>query len=194
MAVRIRLKRMGRTHRPFYRVCAIDRHSPRDGRVLEELGTYDTSIVDTDARAVLKKDRVDYWLGVGAQPSDKVGVLIKKYGTNGTHLEKQEAALLTLAEPRRVPEPGAPASLPKKPEEPKPEEPKPAESKPEEPKPAESKPAEEAKADAPAPVPATNAKAEESKVEVTKAEEKKETRSEERRVGKECRSRWSPYH
>jgi len=171
VAVRIRLKRMGRTHRPFYRVCAIDRHSPRDGRVLEELGTYDTSIVDTDARAVLKKDRVDYWLGVGAQPSDKVGVLIKKYGTNGTHLEKQETALLTLAEPRKVPDPGAPASLPKKPEEPKPE---------------ESKPAEEAKADAPAPaaVPATDAKAEESKVESskteeTKIEENKETAAEE---------------
>ncbi len=144
MAVRIRLKKMGRRHLPFYRVCAIDRRTPRDGRVLEELGTYDTSIADTDARAVLKKDRVDYWLGVGAQPSDKVAVLIKKYGTNGSHVEKQEAALLTLAEPRKVPDPGAPASMPKIPEEPK-------------------KPTEEAKADAPA------AAAEETKVEETKA-------------------------
>ncbi|MEC8473963.1 MAG: 30S ribosomal protein S16, partial [Planctomycetota bacterium] len=41
MAVRIRLKKMGRTHRPFYRVCAMDQRSPRDGRVIEELGTYD---------------------------------------------------------------------------------------------------------------------------------------------------------
>ena len=117
MAVRIRLKRMGRAHRPFYRVCAIDRHSPRDGRVLEELGTYDTSIADTDARTVLKKDRIDYWLGVGAQPSDRCAVLIKKYGTDGTHTENQQQALLKLAAPKQVPAPGTPASLPKKVEE-----------------------------------------------------------------------------
>jgi small subunit ribosomal protein S16 len=117
VAVRIRLKRMGRAHRPFYRVCAIDRHAPRDGRVLEELGTYDTSIVDTDARTVLKKDRIDYWLGVGAQPSDRCAVLIKKYGTDGTHAENQQQALLKLAVPKQVPAPGTPASLPKKAEE-----------------------------------------------------------------------------
>jgi len=118
VAVRIRLKRMGRTHRPFYRVCAIDRHTPRDGRVLEELGTYDTSVADTDARAILKKERIDYWLSVGAQPSDRVAVLIKKYGTDGTHADSQQQALLKLSEPKQVPTPGTPASLPKKPEEP----------------------------------------------------------------------------
>jgi len=111
VAVRIRLKRMGRTHRPFYRVCAIDRHSPRDGRVLEELGTYDTSVADTDARAVLKKERIDYWLSVGAQPSDRVAVLIKKYGSSGTHVDKQQQALMVLAEPKQIPNPGTPASL-----------------------------------------------------------------------------------
>ena len=120
MAVRIRLKRMGRAHRPFYRVCAMDRHTPRDGRVLEELGTYDTSIANTDARAVLKKDRIDYWLSVGAQPSDRCAVLIKKYGTDGTHAESQQQALQRLAEPRQVPAAGTPASLPKKAEEAKP--------------------------------------------------------------------------
>ena len=73
MAVRIRMKKMGRTHRPFYRICATDQHAPRDGRVLEELGTYDTSVADTDARAILKTDRIDYWLSVGAQPSEKIG-------------------------------------------------------------------------------------------------------------------------
>ena len=114
MAVRIRLKKMGRTHRPFYRVCAMDRHAPRDGRALEELGIYDPSIAHTDARAVLNKERIDYWLSVGAQPSDKMSVLIKKYGTDGTHLEQQQAALLKLAEPRVLPDPGSPASLPKK--------------------------------------------------------------------------------
>jgi len=122
VSVRIRMKKMGRTHRPFFRVCAIDKRSPRDGRVLEELGTYDTSVPDTNARALLKADRIDYWLSVGAQPSDKVAVLIKKYGTNGTHKSQQEAALERLAQLTVVPDPGAPVSLPEKTEEPKPEE------------------------------------------------------------------------
>ncbi|MCA9213158.1 MAG: 30S ribosomal protein S16 [Planctomycetales bacterium] len=105
MAVRIRLKRMGRTHRPFYRVCAVDKRAPRDGRVIEELGFYDPMVSETDARARLKSDRIDYWLGVGAQPSDKVKVLIKKYGSNGTHLEQQAAALERLNIKPQAPEP-----------------------------------------------------------------------------------------
>ena len=103
MAVRIRLKKLGRRHRPFFRLCAIDGRAPRDGRVLEELGTYDPMIGDTDARAVLNGPRIDYWLGVGAQPSDKVKVLIKKYGTNGTHLDQQKEALERIKpKPRQV--------------------------------------------------------------------------------------------
>jgi small subunit ribosomal protein S16 len=86
------MKKMGRRHRPFFRICAMDSRSPRDGKVIEELGYYDPMCKETDARAVLKADRMDYWLGVGAQPSDKVAVLIKKYGTNGTHLDQQRAA------------------------------------------------------------------------------------------------------
>ncbi len=97
MAVRIRLKKMGRKHRPFFRVCAMDSRAPRDGRVIEELGTYDPMVPETDARALLKGERIDYWLGVGAQPTPKVGVLIKKYGTGGSHLEQQEAALGRLS-------------------------------------------------------------------------------------------------
>lgn len=96
MAVRIRLKKMGRAHRPFFRVCAVDQRSPRDGRVIEELGHYDPMCPETDARALLKGDRIDYWVGVGAQPSEKVKVLIKKYGSDGTHLEQQKAALERL--------------------------------------------------------------------------------------------------
>ncbi len=122
MAVRIRLKKMGRAHRPFYRVCAFDHHAPRDGRALEELGTYDTSIHNTDARAVLNAERIDYWLSVGAQPTEKVAILIKKYGKDGTHLDQQKVALEELAAPKSIPDPGAPASLPKKPEEEKPAE------------------------------------------------------------------------
>ena len=117
MAVRIRLKKLGRRHRPYFRVCAMDQRSPRDGKVLEELGTYDPMVADVDARAVLNGERISYWLGVGAQPSDKVKTLIKKYGAEGTHLEQQKAALEQMAQPKTIPDPGRPASLPKKQEE-----------------------------------------------------------------------------
>jgi len=96
LAVRIRMKKLGRTHRPFYRICAMDSRAPRDGRALEELGTYDPMVPETDARVVLNRERVDYWLSVGAQPTEKVKVLIKKYGTGGTHLKQQEEALARL--------------------------------------------------------------------------------------------------
>lgn len=107
------MKRMGRTHRPFYRICATDRRTPRDGRVIEELGTYDPSVPDTNARCTIKAERVDYWLSVGAQPSDKVRVLIKKFGTNGTHLKDMENARSRLSMPRIVPEAGEPVLAPK---------------------------------------------------------------------------------
>lgn len=117
MAVKIRMKQFGRKHRPFYRICAMDARSPRDGKVLEELGTYDPMVKDTDARVTLKGERVEYWLSVGAQPTEKVAVLIKKYGPNGTHAEAQKAALERMAQPKQVPPPGEPASLPKQQEE-----------------------------------------------------------------------------
>ena len=104
MAVRIRMKQMGRTHRPFYRICAMDQRAPRDGKVLEELGIYDPMVRDTDARVQLNCERVDYWLGVGAQPSEKVAVLLKKYGTDGSHAEANKSALDKLAQPRIVPD------------------------------------------------------------------------------------------
>lgn len=96
MAVRIRMKKMGKKARPFYRIVVVDSRSPRDGEVIEEVGQYDPMVADTDARVVLKSERVDYWLGVGAQPSEKAAVLIKKYGTKGTHLAKQESAVARL--------------------------------------------------------------------------------------------------
>ena len=96
MAVRIRLKKMGRKHRPFFRLCAMDSRSPRDGRVIEELGTYDPMVPETDARAILKGERIDYWLSVGAKPTPKVGVLIRKYGTDGSHLAQQTEAIERL--------------------------------------------------------------------------------------------------
>ena len=112
MAVRIRMKKMGRRHRPFFRICAVDGRAPRDGKMIEELGHYDPMVPETDARALLNGERIDYWLSVGAQPSDKVKVLIDKYGTNGTHLEQQRQALErvklnkpTAPPPRTVPKP-----------------------------------------------------------------------------------------
>jgi small subunit ribosomal protein S16 len=105
------MKMFGRRHRPFFRVCVTDVRSPRDGRVLEEVGYYDPMVPETDARAVLNGERIDHWIGVGAQPSEKVAVLIKKYGTNGTHLDEQKAAVDRLTAQRR--RPGVPTDLPK---------------------------------------------------------------------------------
>ncbi len=79
MAVRIRMMLLGRKHRPYYRIVAIDGRQPRDGRTIEELGTYDPMIKDTDNRVTLVPERVKYWLSVGALPSEKVSVLLKKY-------------------------------------------------------------------------------------------------------------------
>ena len=77
MAVRIRLARSGAKKRPFYRIVAADSHSPRDGRFLERLGTYDPTT--EDATVTLKEDRVRYWLGTGAKPSETVARLLRKH-------------------------------------------------------------------------------------------------------------------
>jgi small subunit ribosomal protein S16 len=73
------MKRLGRKHRSYFRIVAIDSRQPRDGRVIEELGSYDPMVKNTDERVRLKPDRVRYWMGVGAKPSERVAVLIKKY-------------------------------------------------------------------------------------------------------------------
>lgn len=90
----------------------MDQRSPRDGRVIEEVGHYDPMCPETDARTVLKSDRIDHWLSVGAQPSDKVKVLIKKYGTDGTHAEAQAAALERLGRRKEYTPSLAPAPKP----------------------------------------------------------------------------------
>lgn len=79
MAVRIRMKRLGRTHRPFYRICIMDQRSPRQGKAIEEVGTYDPMVRDKARRVTLNLERVEHWLSVGAQPSEKVAVLIRKF-------------------------------------------------------------------------------------------------------------------
>jgi small subunit ribosomal protein S16 len=108
------MKRLGRTHRPFYRICAIDSRCPRDGKAIEELGHYDPMVKDTDARAILKGDRIAYWMSVGALPSEKVAILIKKYGKDGTHLAQQAAALEKIKTTRpQAPAPYIPPPKPK---------------------------------------------------------------------------------
>jgi small subunit ribosomal protein S16 len=78
--VRIRLKRTGRRHRPSYRLAAVDQRATRDGMVIEELGLYDPDNKNPDMQSRLKKERIEYWLGQGAQPTDTVRNLLKKSG------------------------------------------------------------------------------------------------------------------
>jgi small subunit ribosomal protein S16 len=73
------MKRLGRKHRSYFRIVAIDSRQPRDGRIIEELGSYDPMVKNTDDRVRLKPDRIKYWLSVGAKPSEKVEVLLNKY-------------------------------------------------------------------------------------------------------------------
>lgn len=78
MAVRIRLTRMGAKKRPFYRIVIADSKARRDGRFIEIVGTYNP--LKHPAEVTLKDERVRYWLGVGATPSDTVRNILKKNG------------------------------------------------------------------------------------------------------------------
>src|SRR4029077_7524466 len=108
MAVRIRMKMMGRKHRHFYRIVAIDSRQPRDGRVIEELGTYDTSVKNTEERVKLLPKRIKYWLSVGARPSEHVSVFLKKYLGKWEQKEAEAAAAASAAP--SAPAEGAPAT------------------------------------------------------------------------------------
>ncbi|SDM51323.1 30S ribosomal protein S16 [Actinomyces ruminicola] len=78
MAVKIRLKRLGKKFAPFYRVVVVDSRKKRDGRVIEEIGVYDPMQEPSLIR--IDSERAQYWLGVGAQPSDAVFNLLKITG------------------------------------------------------------------------------------------------------------------
>ena len=111
MAVRIRMKRIGRTHRPFYRICVMHQQNARDGKAIEEVGTYDPMVADKSKRVVLKMDRIEHWVGVGAQPSDKVATLIKKVKTGNFGSAKAPAPLQAPKErPKLAPAEEAPAA------------------------------------------------------------------------------------
>jgi small subunit ribosomal protein S16 len=93
VAVRIRMKMMGRTHRHYFRIVAIDHRQPRDGRVIEELGTYDPHKKDTETRVTLTPDRIKYWLSVGAKPSEQCAVFFNKYMAKFEALAAEEKAM-----------------------------------------------------------------------------------------------------
>jgi len=76
--VRIRLKRTGRCNKPSFRLTAVDIRKSRDGKVLEELGAYIPAHRIPEERCRLRMDRIDYWLSVGAQPTETVRQLLKK--------------------------------------------------------------------------------------------------------------------
>ena len=79
MAVRIRLKRLGRRNRPFWRICATDKRAARDGRVIEELGHYDPHLANQDKFAI-NRERVVHWLKMGGSPSKTVTELLGHVG------------------------------------------------------------------------------------------------------------------
>lgn len=81
MGLRIRLTRAGAKKRPFYRIVVADSQSPRDGRFIERVGSYNPMVArDHAERLVLNGERVKHWLGVGAQPSDRVARFIHEAG------------------------------------------------------------------------------------------------------------------
>lgn len=96
--VKLRFKRLGRSHRAFFRLNAVDSRFPRDGRVIEELGYYEPGHKDKDKQFVAKLDRCRYWLDHGAQPSETVSSLLKRAGVEHKQL--------------KLPKPGKPKAAP----------------------------------------------------------------------------------
>ena len=72
MSLKLRLARAGTKKRPYYHVVVADARSPRDGRFIEKIGTYDPKLADKDKRVTLVAERAQHWLSVGAQPTDRV--------------------------------------------------------------------------------------------------------------------------
>lgn len=170
MAVKIRLKRMGKIRAPFYRIVVADSRTKRDGRVIEEIGKYhpteEPSVIE------IKSDRALYWLGVGAQPTEQVAALLKLTGDWGTFKgEKGAKNSVKLAEAK----PEFQADEKKKPVlKPKAEVPAKTEKADKADKPEKAAKAEEAAdADAAADAPKDDVKSEE-KADEAKAEEPKD--------------------
>ena len=108
MAVSIRLRREGAKNRPYYKVVVADSRSPREGRFIEIIGTYDPK--KPGHNSTLNIDRVEYWISKGAQPSDTVRSLIKKNKKPAATAEP--AAKTEQNEQQSVPEPSSPPAAP----------------------------------------------------------------------------------
>ena len=101
MAVKIRLKRLGKIRAPYYRVVVADSRTKRDGRVIEEIGKYhpteEPSVIE------INSDRAQYWLGVGAQPTEQVAALLKLTGDWGKFKgEGNTESVVKVAEPKEA--------------------------------------------------------------------------------------------
>ena len=108
MAVSIRLRREGAKNSPYYKVVVADRRSPRDGKFIEIIGTYDPKIPGRNSTVNI--DRVEYWISKGAQPADTVRSLIKK--NKKTAATAEPAAKTEQNEQQPVPEPSSPPAPP----------------------------------------------------------------------------------
>src|SRR5260370_16709806 len=119
MAVAIRLRREGALNRPYFKVVVTDKRSPRDGKFIEIVGTYDPK--KPGLNSTLKLDRIEHWISKGAQPSDTVRSLIKKNKNPEAAAKKAEATAAKkaakAAKPAPEPEP-APAPAPAAPQPP----------------------------------------------------------------------------
>jgi len=123
MAVAIRLRREGALNRPYFKVVVTDKRSPRDGKFIEIVGTYDPK--KRGMNSTLKLERIDYWISKGAQPSDTVRSLIKK-NKNPEAAAKKMAAVEAkkAAKPKAAPKteaPPAPAATAEAPAAPAPQ-------------------------------------------------------------------------
>ena len=99
MAVKIRLKRLGKIRAPYYRIVVADSRTKRDGRVIEEIGKYhptqNPSVIEVDS------DRAQYWLSVGAQPTEQVAAILKLTGDWGKFKgDKDAVSTVQVAEPK----------------------------------------------------------------------------------------------
>ena len=101
MAVKIRLKRLGKIRAPYYRIVVADSRTKRDGRVIEEIGKYHPT--EEPSFIEVKSDRAQYWLGVGAQPSPQVEAILKLTGDWGIFKgDKNAKSTVRVAEPKAV--------------------------------------------------------------------------------------------
>ena len=116
MAVAIRLRREGALNRPYFKVVVTDTRSPRDGKFIEIVGTYDPK--KAGQNSTLKLDRIEHWISKGAQPSDTVRSLIKKTKNPEAAAKKAAAAAAKKAVPAPKPAPAPAAPVAAEPSEP----------------------------------------------------------------------------